>query len=173
MIFMSQSGLTDPFREDEWARWYVEHLRVMRTVDGIDSAERFISDAPGWPPSLAMYTIRSAAVFDDPYYQKIRGMGSWLPLIDRRYSRRNLFAGAERAPTVPAGSVLLVTDGDTPTNESAGVSWTWLKSVGLDCSTPYRGIAVATQEAARALPACGNFAVYRQSANARNPDHDR
>ena len=163
MIFMSQSGLTDSSRSDEWARWYVEHLRIMRTVDGIDSAERFTCDAAGWPPSLAMYTIRSPAVFDDPYYQKIRGMGPWLPLIDRRYYRRNLFDGAEQAPQMPPGSVLLVTDRDTATSEMPGVAWTWLKSVGLDRSTQYRGIAVATQEASQALPANSEFAVYRQS----------
>ena len=163
MMFMSQSGLTDSSRSDEWARWYVEHLRIMRTVDGIDSAERFLCDAAGWPPSLAMYTIRSPAVFDDPYYQKTRGMGSWLPLIDRRYYRRNLFDGAGQAPHVPPGSVLLVTDRDTAASELPGVAWIWLKSVGLDRSTPYRGIAVATQEAARALPASGEFAVYRRS----------
>ncbi len=163
MIFMSQSGLTDSSRSDEWARWYAEHLRIMRTVDGIDSAERFLCDAAGWPPSLAMYTIRSPAVFDDPYYQKIRGMGSWLPLIDRRYYRRNLFDGAEQAPHVPPGSVLLVTDRDTAASEIPGIAWTWLKSAGLDRSTPYRGIAVATQEAARALACDGECAVYRRS----------
>ena len=163
MIFMSQSGLTDSSRSDEWARWYAEHLRIMRTVDGIDSAERFLCDAAGWPPSLAMYTIRSPAVFDDPYYQKIRGMGSWLPLIDRRYYRRNLFDGAEQAPHVPPGSVLLVTDRDTAASEIPGIAWTWLKSAGLDRSTPYRGIAVATQEAARALACGGDCAGYRRS----------
>ena len=163
MIFMSQSGLTDSSRSDEWARWYAEHLRIMRTVDGIDSAERFLCDAAGWPPSLAMYTIRSPAVFDDPYYQKIRGMGSWLPLIDRRYYRRNLFDGAEQAPPVPPGSVLLVTDRDTAASEIPGIAWTWLKSAGLDRSTPYRGIAVATQEAARALACGGECAGYRRS----------
>ena len=163
MIFMSQSGLTDSSRSDEWARWYAEHLRIMRTVDGIDSAERVLCDAAGWPPSLAMYTIRSPAVFDDPYYQKIRGMGSWLPLIDRRYYRRNLFDGAEQAPHVPPGSVLLVTDRDTAASEIPGVAWIWLKSAGLDRSTPYRGIAVATQEAARALACGGECAVYRRS----------
>ena len=113
--------------------------------------------------SLAMYTIRSPAVFDDPYYQKIRGMGSWLPLIDRRYYRRNLFDGAEQAPLVPPDSVLLVTDRDTAASEIPGVAWTWLKSAGLDRSTPYRGIAVVTQEAARALACGGEFSVYRRS----------
>ncbi len=142
MIFMSQSGLLDRAREREWDQWYVEHLRIMETVEGIDSARRFKTNDPGWPPSLAMYTIRSAAVFDDPYYQKIRGMGEWLPLIDKRYYRRNLFEGLEAAPAVPAGSLLWVADRDEPDLAFPGIRFSWLESAGLDRSTPYRAIAV-------------------------------
>ena len=97
MIFTSQSGITDLTKEPEWAEWYVEHLRIMCTVDGITSAKRFKTQASGWPPSLAMYSIRSAEVFVDPYYQKIRGMGPWLSLIDKRFYQRNLFEGVEQA----------------------------------------------------------------------------
>ena len=50
-----------------------------------------------------MYSVASPNVFDDPYYQSVRGMGEWLTLIDRRYYRRNLFAGAERAPWACTG----------------------------------------------------------------------
>ena len=54
MIFMSQSGITDPARAVEWDAWYVEHLRIMLTVPGISSTQRFKTDSPGYPPSLAM-----------------------------------------------------------------------------------------------------------------------
>mgnify|MGYP000122274255 CR=1 FL=1 len=99
MIFMSQSGLIDAVRdaphdatrEADWDAWYIEHLRIMVTVPGIDSAQRFRTDSPGHPPSLAMYTIDSAAVFADPYYQSIRGMGEWAALIARQHYKRNLF----------------------------------------------------------------------------------
>jgi len=37
MIFMSQSGLTDPSREKAWAAWYADHVRIMVTVPGITS----------------------------------------------------------------------------------------------------------------------------------------
>lgn len=61
MIFMSQSGLTDKGREVEWDRWYQEHLRIMVTVPGVQSAQRFETVHPDWAPSLAMYTVVSAA----------------------------------------------------------------------------------------------------------------
>lgn len=169
MIFMSQSGITDPTQEPQWAQWYVEHLRIMRTVDGITSAERFQTTAPNWPPSLAMYSIRSPEIFVDPYYQKIRGMGPWLSLIDKRFYQRNLFEGVAQAnimaPEVPAGSVLVVTDQAQPKlghQEPAfgGVTFTWLRAVGLDQSTPYRGISVMPRTLAVDLPTRTDVALY-------------
>ncbi len=164
---MSQSGITDPSRHAEWSEWYVEHLRIMNTVDGIDSAVRFQTTAPGWPPSLAMYTIRSPEVFQDPYYLKIRGMGPWTNLIDKRYYQRNLFAAVEAsdqplaAPHVPAGSVLVVTDQAYPNLNIEGLSFLWLQAVGLDQSTPYRGIAIADNQQAARLSTHPALAVYK------------
>lgn len=169
MIFTSQSGITDPTQEPQWAQWYVEHLRIMRTVDGITSAERLQTTAPNWPPSLAMYSIRSPEVFVDPYYQKIRGMGPWLSLIDKRFYQRNLFEGVATAsvmaPEVPAGSVLVVTDQSQPTLDPQeptfeGLTFTWLRAVGLDQSTPYRGISVMPHAQALSLPKRADVALY-------------
>ena len=100
MIFMSQSGLTDPTREPDWDAWYIEHLRVMASVE---VWRRHSASKPRHPATrlrLAMYSMRSAAVFQDPYYLSIRGLGEFLPLIDRRHYHRDLFAGLDRAPAV-------------------------------------------------------------------------
>lgn len=150
MIFMSQSGLTDPAREADWDVWYVEHLRVMASVQGVESAQRFKTRTPGYSPSLAMYTMVSADVFQDPYYQSIRGLGEFLPLIDRRYYKRNLFAGLDAAPEVGSGEVLLVWDAPAPRTE-AGLDFTWLEAVAIDKSTPFRGIAVVSAQRAEQL----------------------
>jgi hypothetical protein len=159
MIFMSQSGLLDGARGREWDAWYLEHLRVMVTVRGISSAQRFKTDSPGHPPSLAMYSIASADVFADPYYQRVRGMGEWQPLIDGRHYRRNLFSGRETAPDVPEEGALVVVDRQQPA-ELPGIALTWLETVGLDRSTPYRGIAVVTRADAEAIAGPG-VGVYR------------
>ena len=160
MIFMSQSGLTDLSRETEWDAWYVEHLRIMMTVPGISSAQRFKTASPGYSPSLAMYTIASAAVFQDSYYQRVRGMGDWLPLIQKEHYHRNLFEGLDQAPVVASDCVLIVADRDRPV-DLPGVALIWLKCAGIDRSTPYRGIAVVRSDGAGADAARGNFAVYR------------
>ena len=152
MIFNSQSGLTDRARESDWAKWYEEHLRMMATVPGVFSAQRFVTTHPAHPPSLAMYGVESPEVFKGEYYQSVRGMGEWLPLIDRQWYRRNLFEGLAAAPTVDEAQVLLVADRDVPDARLAVFPFTWLQVAGIDRSTPYRGIAVVNALAAQALP---------------------
>ena len=159
MIFTSQTGVTDTTREAQLDQWYLEHLRIMATVPGVASAQRFKTGTPGFPPSLAIYSVASAAVFDDPYYLSVRGMGEWLPLIDRRYYRRNLFEGLEYAPPVAEGARLLVADRAQPEGAIGGIEFIWLKCVGIDRSTPYRGIAVVGASQLPSLDA--TVAVYR------------
>jgi len=164
---MSQSGITDPSRQTQWSEWYAEHLRIMNTVEGIDSAVRFQTTSPGWPPSLAMYSIRSPEVFQDPYYLKIRGMGPWVSLIEKRFYQRNLFDAIDpllrplNAPSVPPDSALIVTDQEHPNFKLDGIDFLWLESVGLDQSIPYRGIAVATKEQATTLTHYSEIAIYQ------------
>ncbi len=160
MIFMSQSGLTAPQQQAAWDAWYLEHLHIMLTVDGIDSAQRFELCHGHTSPSLAIYTIDSPEVFQDAYYLSIRGMGTWLPLIDRNHYHRNLFAGLDRAPEVPDTSWLLVADRPEPEPMLYGIAWIWLEAVGLDRSTPYRGLAVVSSTDAIPVPHA-DIAVYR------------
>ena len=168
MIFMSESGLTDTTRAIDWDRWYVDHLDLMVSVPGISSAQRFKTLTAGHPPSLAMYSVVSANVFQDPYYLSVRGMGEWLPLIDRRYYRRNLFEGADRTPEVAEDRLLLVADRTQPEPGLAGVEWTWLECVGIDRSTPYRGISVVGDAQARGAEAHA-IAVYRPATPRHTP----
>jgi hypothetical protein len=158
MIFNSQSGITDPTREADWSQWYFEHLRIMATVPGVFSAQRFTTTHPAHSPSLAMYGVASADVFKGEYYLSVRGMGEWLPLIDKRWYKRNLFDGLDAAPTVSDEQVLLVADRKAPDAALAALPFIWLKVAGIDRSTPYRGIAVVNQTALPALPA--DVAVY-------------
>src|SRR5688572_31452907 len=155
MIFHSQSGIIDHAREADWARWYEEHLHIMATVPGVFSAQRFTTTHPHHPPSLAMYGVASADVFKGEYYLSVRGMGEWLPLIDKQWYWRNLFEGLAVAPLVNADQVLLVADREAP---DATLKLTWLKVAGIDRSTSYRGIAVINKKAVPALPP--DVAIY-------------
>jgi len=89
-------------------------------------------------------------------------MGEWLALVDRRYYRRNLFAGLDFAPQVADDECMLVADRDRPAGTIAGMSFTWLACVGIDRSTPYRGLAVVA--ANRLPPLDDTVAVYRPAS---------
>ena len=159
MIFMSQSGLTDPNRSADWDAWYLEHLRVMASVEGIESAQRFKTASPNYSPSLAMYSVESAAVFQDPYYLSIRGMGEFKELVDKSYYHRNLFSGLDLAPAVSADQVLLVWDA-TSARPAHGLEFVWLEAIAADRSVPWRGIAVITAARARTVPETLGIACY-------------
>ena len=159
MIFMSQGGLLDPSRNAEWDTWYLEHLRVMVSVNGVESAQRFKTSGPGYSPSLAMYSMESARVFDDPYYLSIRGLGEFRNLVDTRYYRRNLFAGLDLAPAVGPEQILLVWDAPKP-RAAAALDFAWLEAVAADKSTPYRGIAVIGAHEASKVPPGSGIARY-------------
>ena len=167
MIFMSQSGITDHTRAAGWEVWYLEHLRLMATVPGVSSAQRFKTDTPGSSPSLAIYSMTSGDIFKDPYYLSVRGMGEWLALIDRKYYKRNLFAGLDFAPQVADNAVMLVADRERPEEAIAGVEFIWLKCEAIDHSTPYRGIAMVDAKAVPALDA--TVAVYRPASPRMTP----
>jgi len=90
-------------------------------------------------------------------------------LIDKRFYQRNLLEGVEQAsimaPEVPADCALVVTDQTQPElahQEPAfeGVTFTWLRAVGLDQSTPYRGISVMPHARALGLPLRADVALY-------------
>ena len=159
MIFNSQSAITDLAREAAWGQWYFEHLRIMATVPGVFSAQRFLTTHAGHPRSLAIYGVANADVFKGQYYLSVRGMGEWLPLIDRQWYRRNLFDGLDFAPMVNDDEVLLVADRDT---HDAALSMTWLSVAGIDRSTPYRGYKVINKHNILKLPC--DVAVYEPAS---------
>jgi RimJ/RimL family protein N-acetyltransferase len=161
MIFTSESGLVEPSRRAEWDAWYEGHLAAMAGVPGILSAQRLRALDPGKPPSLALYTVSSASAFEGATYRRVRGMGPWQGLIDRRHYRRNLWEGLDAAPAIARGAVLLVADRESP---EPGADLAWLRAAGIDRSSPFRGIAVVPDVAsARRLAARigGDVALYR------------
>jgi RimJ/RimL family protein N-acetyltransferase len=158
VIFFSESGLVEPSRKPEWDEWYKGHLAAMASVPGVLSAQRFAALDPGVPPSLAVYTVTSPAVFESEIYLRVRGMGPWVGLVDESLHRRNLFDGFETAPEIPEGGVLTVADRDAPEPIDG---FTWLRAAGLDRTTSCRGIAVFPDAASARRATGGRAALYR------------
>jgi hypothetical protein len=155
---MSLNGLLDERDEAALDAWYLDHLRSMSSVPGIHSAQRFKTTTPGFPRSLALYSVTSEKAFDSAYYRSVKGMGVMASRMDERQHHVDLFEGLDAAPVVSDHERLLLADRNSPQGDIAGVAFSWLKCVARDFSTPYRGIAVV---AADRLPAPDpTIAVY-------------
>lgn len=159
MILFSQNSLLDGKHVAVLAEWYLEHLRNMASVPGIFSAQRFKTMTGGFPRSVALYSVVSEQAFDNDFYRSIRGFGAMKPLIDERDHHVDLFEGLDAAPVVGDDERLLLADRAAPGGAIAGLAFTWLKCVGRDFSTPYRGIVVVAVGKVPVLDA--TVAVYR------------
>lgn len=162
MILMSQMSLLDERHSAAFDEWYLEHLRTMSSVSGIFSAQRFKTSTPGFPRSLAMYSVESQKAFANPRYRSIRGLGAMTPLVDHLEHHVDLFAGLDSAPALCDGECVLLANAQVPGSDIAGVAFSWLECVGRDYSTRYRGIAVV---GAKAIPALDSkVAVYHPAS---------
>jgi hypothetical protein len=102
-----------PELEDEWNTWYSGNLRVLLSVPGIDSAQRFRVPGANPPRYMAMYTLSGPEVFDSTAYRNAGGGGANSVRFRPAYQVwvRNLFADIDAAPEVGADQCLLT---DTP-----------------------------------------------------------
>jgi|RhiMethySRZTD1v2_1073278.scaffolds.fasta_scaffold177470_2 hypothetical protein len=163
MIYVVDHVFKDPAIEPAWHEWYAGYLQRLLSVPGIHSAQRF--KAIGHSPSryLAMYSIDSEDVYSSAAYTGIGGGGSQSARFHFAYElwTRNLFAGLDRAPPVAAGKRLLAWDRSEPAEPGAlGARATWLRSVGLHMTTPYRAIAILDPAEAEALPRPSGSILY-------------
>lgn len=160
MIYMVEHIIGMPALESEWNAWYAGYLKVLLAVPGFITAQRFKVCGSARSSYMAMYTVDSAAVFDSAAYRRGGGGGNASARFRPAYQswQRNLFEGPARAPAVSQDQVLVAADRAAP----AGAPFDWWIAVGLQKTTPYRGIAVmSAAEAARYAGAQdGSFMTY-------------
>jgi hypothetical protein len=150
-----ECALTPQQTEADWNRWYysMKPPDVLPTVPGISSTQRFKGINLNPPAYFAIYSVASGDVMTSDAYRNAGGgrfqTEDWKPLIT--FWNRDLFDGMD-APDVPMDSILLVLDRAAPEGSPLGIPFTWLPAAGLDRSTPYRGLAVLSRDAADRLP---------------------
>lgn len=156
MIYIVECALTVKQTDDDWNRWYhsMKPPHILPTaVPGILSTQRFKGTNVNPPAYFAMYSVTSADVMASDAYRNAGGgrfqTENWKPIIT--FWNRDLFGGAD-APDVPMDCILLVLDRPAPGGSPLGLSFQWLPAVGLDRSTPYRGLAVLDRAEAERLP---------------------
>jgi hypothetical protein len=144
MLYMVEMDFRNPAREADWHSWYLDHVtKLIRSVPGFRASQRFRAITATPSPWLAMHDVVSGAVFESEAYRAHGGpasTGEWQTEHTNWY--RNLFAGIDETPDVPADAHLLVLEADAEVPEPYGHGVTWLESAGLDRSAGRRGIAV-------------------------------
>jgi hypothetical protein len=144
MLYMVEMDFRNPAREADWHVWYLGHVaKLIRTVPGFRASQRFRAITPTPSPWLAMHDVVSAGVFESPEYRANGGpasTGEWQ--AEHTNWHRNLFAGIDATPDVPTDAHLLVLEGEAKVPPPHDANVKRLTSVGLDRSSPGRGIAV-------------------------------
>ncbi len=149
MIYMVEMALDQPQMRAEWDAWYLQHMKVLLSIPGIEASQRFESLSPHPSPFVAIHQVSGPQVFASaPYRAKAGpgGTGEWRNRMSHWH--RNLFTGLDATPEVPpAGALVVVEEG-----AEAPLPLLWLDAAGLDRSVERRAIAVlARREEAERL----------------------
>jgi hypothetical protein len=144
MIYMVEMEFRNPAREADWHVWYLDHVtKLIRNVPGFRASQRFRAITPTPSPWLAMHDVVSGDVFESAEYRANGGpasTGEWQKEHTNWY--RNLFAGVDHTPEVPAEAHLLMLEAGAQAPTPYAETVTWLQSAGLDRTAGSRGIAV-------------------------------
>jgi len=162
MIYMVEHTFARPDWEADWHAWYQGNVRVLLSVPGIHTAQRFRVPDTTPPRFMALYTVDSGEVFESTAYKNAGGGGTNSQRFRPAYQVwvRNLFEEISQAPEVPMSGCLVVYDREAPDASLAGVAFAWGRSVGLHRTTPWRGLGVTTPEHAARIAGCAGVTVY-------------
>ena len=162
-IYMVQHVFARPDWEADWNAWYAGNLRVLMSVPGFRTGQRFkaVDGAP--PRYMAMYTVDSADVFETQFYKDSGGGGVASQRFRPAYQVwiRNLFENLAVAPAVKEGECLVMLDADAPDPQLPGVPLAMMKSTGFHKTTPWRGLASVSEARAQSLPETDGLILYR------------
>ena len=160
MLYMVELDFQLRSRQEEWDKWYENHLNKLLSMPGFVSTQRFRCLCPHPSPYLAMHCVPGPQFFESDAYRQKGGRdatGEWQSLMTNWH--RNLFKGLDAAPDVRDGEVLLVTEIDAGSPALKRWKFAWLDNVGLDQTIGRRGIAVAPAKGAQDIWAQTGAAV--------------
>jgi len=150
LIYMVEMRLLDIARRAEWDAWYVSHQHRLLSIPGIRASQRFEAVHAADSPFVALHEVDSPDVFSSAPYRAQAGPGNtgeWQARMDNWH--RNVFAGIDHTPDVPADSRLVVAEDGAGLPADAAVQW--MQAVALDRSVERRGLVVMAPAAAELL----------------------
>lgn len=170
-LYMVQHAFSRPDWEEEWNAWYGGNLKVLMGVPGFRTGQRFKALEGSPPRYMAVYTVDSPDVFESKRYIEAGGGGTNSQRFRTAYQVwiRNLFEGIDAAPEIRDGEYLVSVDSESKNKELPGVPLTWLKSTGFHMTTPYRGIAVASNDQVEPMRGNNSVTVYQPITARQGP----
>ena len=165
--YIVEMALKPGHTDEDWAQWDrdMKPASLLMTVPGFLSAQRFkgVSEPLAY---YAIYEITGGGVLTSDAYRNVGGgvrVKKWNS-HNIAYWRRDLVDGPV-VPPVPEGYMLVVKTSSSPDFPDQGVPFTRLKTVDLDHSVAYRGIAVVpAAEAMRLVGKNPDILVYKPIA---------
>ena len=158
---MVEHAFSRPDLEVEWNTWYATNLRILMSVQGFRTGQRFkgVGLREGAPAYMAMYTLDSGDVLDSQVYKAAGGGGTNSEHFRVAYKVwvRNLFEELARAPGIGPNQYLLAADFPTRQPEALPGA-TWMRCTGLHKTTGYRALLVTNEPPAKLPP---NSLLYR------------
>lgn len=155
MIYMVECALSGETSRAEWNEWYADMKppQLLLSVPGLNTVQRFRGVEQNPAPYLALYSVEHEGVMTSEAYRSIGGGRFLTDVWASRITgwRRNLFDGALEAPRVADDKLLVLID--THEQPSPGEDIVWLRSVALDKSTSFRGLAIVSEDQLPALRA--------------------
>lgn len=170
-IYMVQHAFSRPDWEEEWNAWYGGNLKVLLSVPGFRTGQRFKALDGSPPRYMAVYTLESPDVFESKRYLEEGGGGTNSQRFRPAYQVwiRNLFEGIDAAPEIRDGEYLVTVDSSARDLDVPGVQLTWLKSTGFHRSTPYRGVAVVSKDQVERMRRSASVTVYQPISAQQGP----
>ena len=170
-IYMVQHAFSRPDWEEEWNAWYGGNLKVLMSVPGFRTGQRFKALDGSPPRYMAVYTVDSPDVFESKRYRDAGGGGTNSQRFRPAYQVwiRNLFEGIDAAPAIRDNEYLVIADSIARDLDLPGAQLTWLESTAFHRSTPYRGIAVVSSGEAEAMRRNNRVTVYQPIGAQQGP----
>lgn len=135
-----------PASEDRAAfdDFYHNHISMLLTIDGFQSAQRYECSQDALAPFMAVYRLRNPDVMTSENYTSKAGRNSVDPAFRAKMTNwdRNLVQGDIESMDVPDGGSMVLIDRHSQESPALPDAFTPLEIVGLDATIVQRGVRI-------------------------------
>lgn len=153
-------------------KFYNKHISMLLTIEGFQSAQRYVTTHEARAPFLAVYRLRDPGVMTSKNYTSKAGPTSVDPKFKSKMTNwdRNLVTGDIETMDVPDNGWMVLIDRLTADCAPLPEGFTSLEIIGLDTTIAERGVLVG-DGGKSAAPAAQNGWIIRSFRAIQAPRH--